>query len=115
MVALTQADLDAGARAADAVNLHLLADREANVGSWVAVRLSNGETDGVAYDTWQDAVSHQSDASWCCYLLINPDGITARNAATFIVINRQLPQPYPPGRMEAAWWDRYRALKRRMN
>jgi hypothetical protein len=114
-VDLTLWDLDAGKRAAEAVNLHLLADPDANVGSWVAVRLSNGETDGVAYETWESAVSHQHDESWCCYLLITPDGITPRNAAVFIKINRQLPQPYPPGKMQAEWWDRYRKLKQRMN
>lgn len=107
-------DLDAGKRASEAVNLHLLAD-PGNVGRWVAIRLSNGETDGTAYDTWRAAVGHQHDEHWCCYLKITPDGITPRNAATFIVINRKLPQPYPPSQMEAEWWDRYRTLKARMN
>jgi hypothetical protein len=114
VVALDQADLDAGKRAAEAVNLHLLADA-GNVGRWVAIKLSDGRTDGTAYDTWESAVRHQHDEHWCCYLKIAPDGISPRNAATFIVLNRQLPQPYPPSKMQAAWWERYRTLKARMN
>lgn len=112
---LTSFDLDAGKRAAEAVNLHLSVDRFGNMGRWVAIKLSDGSTDGVAYETWSEAVRHQHDGSWCCYLVIAPDGITPRNAATFIVINRTLPQPYPPSQMDREWWERYRTIKARMN
>jgi len=83
-------ELDRGKRLSDAVNLHLTADRDGNVGRWVAFRLEDGGTDGTAYATRTDAIAHQSDELRCGYLKITPDGISAREAGIYVKYNRAL-------------------------
>jgi hypothetical protein len=82
---------DDARRAAEQVNLHLLADRERAVHSWVAIRLSDGGSDGVLYDEREDAIKHQLHEQQCMYIKIPPDGIfTPKIAARFLTIHRQL-------------------------
>jgi len=52
------------------VNGHIHAARDfADIrDKWVAIRLSDGGSDGVLYDTKRDAVSHQLDEFQCAYI-----------------------------------------------
>jgi len=59
---------DDAKRCADAVNLHFYAIGWQCVGKWVAIRLSDGGSDGVLYDDMGAAVRHQSDANRCHYV-----------------------------------------------
>lgn len=85
---LTQ-DSDEARRASDAVNLALVANAEAS-GRWIAIRLSDGGSDGVLYDRKADAVRHQLHETQCAYVKIPPTGMTPRQAAVFLTFNRQL-------------------------
>lgn len=82
--------LDCGKRASDAVALALLADPAGNIGRWVALRLSDGGTDGVVYDRKLDAVVHQLHPHQCAYVCIDPMGMTPATAARYIELHRQL-------------------------
>ncbi len=81
---------DAARRASDVVTTHMLADREHAVGKWLAIRLSDGSSDGVLYDWRADAVRHQLHETLCAYLKIPPDGLTPRSAEIFLKFNRSL-------------------------
>lgn len=81
------ADTDAGRRASEAVTLHILTG---NTGRWIAVRLIDGASDGIAYDTRADAIRHQFHEQLYCYLVVTPDGITPEDALRFIRLNRAL-------------------------
>lgn len=80
---------DAARRCSDAVNLALIGQAGA-AGRWIAVRLSDGGSDGVLYDQKSDAVRHQLHESLCAYIKIPPDGMTPRLAEVFLKFNRQL-------------------------
>lgn len=70
---------EAAHRFADIHNMHIFADKS-NIGHWIAVRLSDGGTDGVVYDHRRDAVRHQLDEKLCCYVKIHPGGMTPKEA-----------------------------------
>jgi len=70
---------DAARRCADVVNLHAYADPE-STGHFVAIRLSDGGSDGALYDTREQAVSHQLHPEWCTYVQIHPGGMTPQEA-----------------------------------
>jgi hypothetical protein len=78
---------DAGKRVHDTVALHIVGG---NVGKWVAVRLADGSSDGIPYDSRSDAIAHQLHEQLCCYLKVTPDGITPQDAVRFILVNRAL-------------------------
>lgn len=82
---------DEGRRASDHVNLHLsaIAVRDA-VNKWVAIRLSDGGSDGTLYDTRKDAVRHQLDEFLCAYVSILPNGTTPVEMTRYLVLCRQL-------------------------
>lgn len=81
---------DAGQRIVDTVNLHLVAptDIMENVGKWAVFALSDGRSDGVVYDTKDDALRHHKLPKNYCYMRITPDGITLRDALSFLRISR---------------------------
>ena len=54
-------------------------------GKWVALRLSDGGSDGVLYPTREDAMRHQLHVQWCAYLLIPPTGTTPHSLERFLV------------------------------
>jgi hypothetical protein len=85
--ATTQPANDVGRRAADTVTLHILGG---NVGKWVALRLADGSSDGIPYDSRADAINHQLHEQLCCYLKVTPDGISPADAFRFIRLNRAL-------------------------
>lgn len=78
---------DIGKRASEAINLHVYGG---NVGKWVALRLEDGSSDGIPYDSRRDAIAHQLHEQQCAYIKVTPDGITPIDAARFIAINRAL-------------------------
>ncbi len=81
---------DAAKRASDAIRLHLLADRDRAIHSWVAIRLSDGGTDGILYDRKAQAVRHQLHEYQCAYVYIPPDGMNPRAAEVFLRFHRYL-------------------------
>jgi hypothetical protein len=83
---------DSSRRAADAVNLHIYAHGDQAFGKWVAIRLSDGGSDGVLYDSRRDAIRHQFHERQCCYFRIPPFGqtITPAEAETFLSYNRSI-------------------------
>jgi hypothetical protein len=81
---------DAAKRASDAVRLHLVANRERAIHSWVAIRLSDGGSDNVLYDSKHAAVRHQLHEYQCAYVKIPPDGFPPKAAEAFLRFNRQL-------------------------
>lgn len=81
---------DAAKRCSETVNMHLIADPERAVNSWVAIRLSDGSSDNTLYDTKQAAVNHQIHETQCAYIMIPPTGMTLKQAENFLKLNRQL-------------------------
>lgn len=79
---------DAARRYADAVNLHVAALGWGAVKKWVAVRLSDGGSDGVLYDTRDDAIAHQLHETQCAYVCVQPGGTTACRAESFLRTTR---------------------------
>jgi hypothetical protein len=67
----------------DAMNLAAVAG---DGGKWLAVRLSDGGTDGVAYDTRREAIRHQLHETLCAY--VRAYEITAREAETVLAYHR---------------------------
>lgn len=76
--------MDAARRCSDIVNQALVDDFDGNVGRWVAIRLSDGGSDGVIYDTKSDAVAHQLHETTCAYVRIPPSGMPPRDARSFL-------------------------------
>lgn len=63
---------DSARRAADEINLHISALGEESHGKWVAIRLSDGSSDKVLYDSEASARGHQPHPSFCAYFAIPP-------------------------------------------
>jgi hypothetical protein len=57
---------------------------------WIAVRLSDGTSDGNLYPTKKDAVRHQLHENQCAYLTIPPDGMTVRQAHSYLKYTQQM-------------------------
>ena len=81
---------DAAKRCSDAVNLHLSALGVDAMRRWVAVRLSDGSSDGTLYDTKRDAVRAQSDEYLCAYVCVPPSGMNPCQAESFMATHRKL-------------------------
>jgi hypothetical protein len=107
---------DAARRCADIVTLHTVCGQ---VGRWVAIRLSDGGSDGAVYDTRADAVRHQLHEQLCAYVKIQPDGMSARAAHEFLRYHRdlydagfRLPDPeFAPPLMPLTRRDQERQIK----
>lgn len=58
--------------------------------SWVAIRLSDGGSDGTLYDSKRDAVRHQSDEFLCAYISLRncPNGVKPLEAERFLAWTR---------------------------
>jgi len=88
---LPQALLDKGKRASDIVNTYISGMPFDEIKTkYIAIRLSDGGSDGVLYDTKQDAVKHQVHEMQCAYVCLNNlrAGSTPRDMAIFIKFNR---------------------------
>lgn len=81
---------DFAKRAYDVMNLHVIGKGDAAWGKWVAFRLSDGGSDGVLYDTREQAIMHQLHPSQSCYLVIPPTGFTLQEIRHFLTLSRRL-------------------------
>ena len=78
---------DEARRCSDAVNQ---AVTDGHVGMWVAVRMSDGGTDGKVYGTKRDAIRAQLHEQQACYVKVPPDGMTPRQAKRWLELNRAI-------------------------
>lgn len=81
---------DAGKRMAEVITTHILADRAGNHGRWVAIRLSDGGSDMVVYDSVQVAANYQLHYKQCAYVRIPGDGMSAREADVILAYHRRV-------------------------
>lgn len=82
---------DSGKRVADQYALHKIGDPIGSVGKFFAVRLSDGSSDGVLYDTRRSAVRHQHhDEQFYAFVQIGPWGMTAKEADVFLDVHRRM-------------------------
>jgi hypothetical protein len=79
-------------RAADAINLHIHAHGHDAYRKWVAIRLSDGSSDGTLYDTRDDAIRHQLHESQAAYFCLPPFGefISPEEAEAFLTYHRSV-------------------------
>lgn len=83
--------VDAAKRASDCVNLHLTFGKwEELKHKWIAFKLADGTSDGVLYDSKQDAVKHQFSEYQCAYIAFRNllGGATPRDMAIFLQFSR---------------------------
>lgn len=85
-----QAWRDKGQRCSDIIQQHIEDDSEAARGSWAAIRLSDGGSDGVLYPAKELAVAFQIHETQCAYLSIHVGGISPREATSFLYHTAQL-------------------------
>jgi hypothetical protein len=90
---------DAARHCSDAVNLHVSALGWDAVKKWVAVRLSDGKSDGVLYDSKRAAIQHQYHEQQCAYVCIVPGGMNPCAAESYMRMSRMA---YDAG---ATWID----------
>jgi hypothetical protein len=79
-----------GFRCSELVRQHLTDNPEEARVSWVAIRLSDGGSDGVLYPTKKTAVIYQLHETQCAYLRVLPGGISPREATSFLYHTAQL-------------------------
>lgn len=77
---------DAAKRCSETIGIHVLAGK---AGRWAAIRLSDGSSDGIAYDQRSDAIRHQLHESQCAYVQIPQDAMPIAEAESFLNFNRQ--------------------------
>lgn len=78
---------DAGKRASEIVTMHAIAG---GAGKWAALRLHDGGSDNVLYDSRTDAIRHQYSEEYCAYVMVAPGGMTAREGTEWLSFNRAL-------------------------
>jgi hypothetical protein len=78
---------DAARRCSDWIRLHVIGG---SVGRWAAIRLADGGSDGIAYDTRRDAIRHQLHEQLCAYVKVPPDDMTPREAEYFLAFHRKV-------------------------
>ena len=61
-------------RAYDVIATHYIAQGPHIGGHWVAIRLSDGGSDGVLYDSKPEATRHQLHETQCAYICLPPFG-----------------------------------------
>lgn len=81
---------DEGRRCSEAVNLHLESLGAEAIGKWVAIRLSDGGSDGILYDKKADAVRFQLHEFQCAYVCIPPGGMPPNEADVYLRVHRQM-------------------------
>jgi len=82
---------DAAKRFADEYNLHRIGDRYGSVGKWMAVRLDDGSSDHVLYDTKRDAVRHQHhNEMFYAFARIIPTTMNICDAEIYLGTQRKL-------------------------
>lgn len=82
---------DAARRFADEYNLHRIGDQYGSVGKWIAVRLDDGSSDHVLYDTKQDAIRHQHhNEKFYAFVRIVPTTMNVCDAEIYLGSLRKL-------------------------
>lgn len=85
---------DAAKRLSDTYNLHVSAARTygtSNTGKWFAASLAEGKSDGVVYDSKQEAVRHQHhNENFYAFIKIGPVGMSICEAEAFLKMHRQV-------------------------
>lgn len=106
---------DAARRCAEQVTLHVLAGA---TGRWCAVRMSDGGSDGIAYDTRDQAIRHQLHVHQCVYVVVPLLPMAEAEAQAYLDMWRDLydqgvrlghegdKDPMVPIRMENMKWTR---------
>jgi hypothetical protein len=78
---------DAAKRCADIVTLASIAGM---AGKFMAIRLQDGGSDQVPYDTREDAIRHQLNPERCTYVLVPPSAMGAHEAEALLDYWRKL-------------------------
>lgn len=73
---------EAGARISDVLNQAIIDGGLKNIGRWHAFRLEDGTGDGTTYDTYADAVAHQSRP--CLFEPLRPSSYSPDEAAMML-------------------------------
>lgn len=82
---------DAAKRVSDTYRLHRLAEGNAAIGQWIAVRLADGHSDNVLYDSKSAAVRHQHhNEQWYAFVAIGAWDMSPCEAEEFLALNRML-------------------------
>lgn len=82
--------MDAGRRMHEDITLHMLADKERAVGSYVAFDLADGSSDRTMYDTFADCLRHQRPYEENrCYIRIAPDGMSQKVCSDYLAMVRK--------------------------
>jgi hypothetical protein len=76
---------DAAKRCSDIVQQ---AVTDGHAGMWIAIRLSDGGTDGVIYASRQAAIAYQLHETLCAYIRIPPDGMPPEHAERYLAFHR---------------------------
>lgn len=82
---------DDARRASDIVNsYYAYIPWEQLQNQWVAIRLSDGGSDGTLYDSKRDAIRHQAWEQQCAYIAFKncPNGISPLEAERFLAFTR---------------------------
>lgn len=81
---------DAAKNTAFTYMTHRTAGGDSAIGAWMAVRLSDGSTDNVLYQTRREAVRHQGhNEQTCAFINIRPCGMSICEAEAFLRFARQ--------------------------
>lgn len=78
---------DAGRRCSDTIRMHIAAGMS---GKYAAIKLIDGSSDGIAYDTRADAIRHQLHETLCAYVKIPVDDMPPEHATRFLILNRKV-------------------------
>jgi hypothetical protein len=100
---------DEARRMSDAINLARLAG---DTGRWLAIRMHDGGSDGIAYDFRADAIRHQIHPEFCTYIRVTPGSATPAECwpvlrftrwaydQGFRITSPEDPDPIMPGKAE---------------
>lgn len=97
---------DAAKRASDVINMHLVAD-DGNRGRWVAIRLSDGGSDGTTYADLAPCVNAQLHYRQCMYLIIPAGGMQPAEADVMLGYHRRV---YDAGNLPPYLQELFRAV-----
>jgi hypothetical protein len=62
-----------------------------SIGKWIAIALSDGDSDGVLYDTKAECIRHQHhDEMWYAYVRIIPSNFMPCDAEIFLKMHRMM-------------------------
>lgn len=78
-------------RAWEVIQLHYAAQGDAAAGWWVAIRMSDGGSDGELYRSKLEAIHYQLHERQCTYLCLHPFGdMSVREVHEFIEISEKI-------------------------